>query len=129
MTSVTRYDAVIVGGGHNGLVCACYLAAAGLSVRVLERRAVLEDLERKRARFLKSLRLLLERELDLIVVEEGRPSLDDTPVELNLGQKDGDAPHAGQPVDGPPLPGASGAGAPAVGDLWLSGLAGEPPPR
>ena len=96
---------------------------------VLERRAVLEDLERKRARFLKSLRLLLERELDLIVVEEGRPSLDDTPVELNLGQKDGDAPHAGQPVDGPPLPGASGAGAPAVGDLWLSGHAGEPPPR
>ena len=27
------YDAVIVGGGHNGLVCACYLAAAGLAVR------------------------------------------------------------------------------------------------
>jgi len=35
-----RYDAVIVGGGHNGLVCACYLAGAGLKVRVLERRAV-----------------------------------------------------------------------------------------
>jgi phytoene dehydrogenase-like protein len=35
-----RYDAVIVGGGHNGLTCACYLAAAGLKVRVLERRAV-----------------------------------------------------------------------------------------
>ncbi len=34
------YDAVIIGGGHNGLTCACYLAAAGLSVRVLERRAV-----------------------------------------------------------------------------------------
>src|SRR5690606_12163111 len=33
------YDAVIVGGGHNGLVCACYLARAGLKVRVLERRA------------------------------------------------------------------------------------------
>jgi phytoene dehydrogenase-like protein len=33
-------DALIVGGGHNGLVCACYLAAAGLKVRVLERRAV-----------------------------------------------------------------------------------------
>lgn len=37
---VKRYDAIIVGGGHNGLVCACYLAAAGLSVRVLERRSV-----------------------------------------------------------------------------------------
>jgi phytoene dehydrogenase-like protein len=33
-------DAVIVGGGHNGLVCAAYLAAAGLTVTVLERRAV-----------------------------------------------------------------------------------------
>jgi phytoene dehydrogenase-like protein len=35
-----RYDAVVVGGGHNGLVCASYLAARGLSVAVLERRAV-----------------------------------------------------------------------------------------
>lgn len=35
-----NYDVVIIGGGHNGLVCACYLAGAGLQVRVLERRAV-----------------------------------------------------------------------------------------
>jgi len=34
------YDAIIVGGGHNGLTCACYLAGAGYRVRVLERRAV-----------------------------------------------------------------------------------------
>ncbi|MGE5615546.1 MAG: phytoene desaturase family protein, partial [Bacillota bacterium] len=35
-----RYDAVIVGAGHNGLVCACYLARAGKRVCVLERRGV-----------------------------------------------------------------------------------------
>jgi phytoene dehydrogenase-like protein len=34
------YDAVVIGGGHNGLVCAAYLAAAGQSVCVLERRGV-----------------------------------------------------------------------------------------
>src|SRR5215217_9355313 len=36
--AVTRYDAVIVGGGHNGLVAAAFLARAGRSVLVLERR-------------------------------------------------------------------------------------------
>ncbi len=32
-----QFDVIVVGGGHNGLVCSCYLAAAGLSVCVLER--------------------------------------------------------------------------------------------
>ena len=35
------HDLVIIGGGHNGLVCAAYCAAAGLDVAVLERRPVL----------------------------------------------------------------------------------------
>ena len=33
-------DAIIIGGGHNGLVCASYLAMAGMKVRLLEKNAI-----------------------------------------------------------------------------------------
>ena len=39
MTTDLR-DAILIGGGHNGLVCAAYLAKAGLKTTVLERRGV-----------------------------------------------------------------------------------------
>src|ERR1041385_5056411 len=38
MTMAVNYDAIIIGGGHNGLVTACYLAKAKWKVLVLERR-------------------------------------------------------------------------------------------
>lgn len=37
---MTDYDVVIIGAGHNGLTCAGYLARAGCSVKVVERRGV-----------------------------------------------------------------------------------------
>ena len=40
-THRNRFDAIVAGGGHNGLVAAFYMARVGLSVLVLERRAVL----------------------------------------------------------------------------------------
>jgi phytoene dehydrogenase-like protein len=41
MAESRSYDCIVIGGGHNGLVTAAYLAKAGKSVCVLERRAVL----------------------------------------------------------------------------------------
>ena len=43
-TPASEYDAVIVGGGHNGLVAASYLARCGVKTAVLERRHVLGKL-------------------------------------------------------------------------------------
>jgi phytoene dehydrogenase-like protein len=40
MTTMPKYDVTIIGGGHNGLVTACYLARSGLKTLVLERRDV-----------------------------------------------------------------------------------------
>ncbi len=90
---------------------------------VEERRAVLEDLERKRGRFLKALRRLLERELDVVAVEEGRTPLDDAPVDLELtgGQKR-DPASGGETHGAPPVRRSGGQ---VRGELWL-GLGKDP---
>lgn len=41
MAGNSDYDALIIGGGHNGLVCAGYLAKAGMKVLVVERRSMI----------------------------------------------------------------------------------------
>ena len=47
MSAQASHDVVIVGAGHNGLVCAFYLARAGLKVKLVERRAVVSLLHHK----------------------------------------------------------------------------------
>jgi phytoene dehydrogenase-like protein len=39
-STAESFDIVVIGGGHNGLTCAAYLARAGLEVKVVERRAI-----------------------------------------------------------------------------------------
>ncbi len=41
LVRMKKYDAIIVGAGHNGLIASCYLARAGKNVLVLERRHVI----------------------------------------------------------------------------------------
>ena len=41
MPSINKYDAIVIGGGHNGLTAAAYLSKAGKKVLVLERRHIL----------------------------------------------------------------------------------------
>ncbi len=36
----SSYDVIVIGSGHNGLVCGAYLAKAGLDTLVLERRGI-----------------------------------------------------------------------------------------
>lgn len=88
--------------------------------------AALEEMERRRVRFLRSYRQLLERELDVVEVEEAREPLDERAVELELGggRREAD--------DGPTVEAADGADAGLpVGEEGLaveSAPAGEPAP-
>ena len=66
--------------------------------RVLrDRQEALAELERRRGRFLTGFRQLLERELDMVHVEEGRSPLKDVPIDLDLRGGRADEPET--PVD------------------------------
>ena len=129
-------------------VCRRRLEAVDRAIE--DRRRSLEEIERRRLRFLKAFRRLLQRELAAVDVEEVRELLDDTPVELELGRGrraasvettdqsiagDASGPSVGGKEDetGPDTPHegdaeASGDGGPAddgdaeepADDLWLS---------
>jgi DivIVA domain-containing protein len=57
-------------------------------------RDALEEMERRRLRFLKSFRQLLEREMDVVEVEAGRAPLEERAIDLDLG--------GGRPEEAPP---------------------------
>jgi len=111
--------------------------------QVEERRTAVEELERKRARFLRSFRSLLERELDMVVVEEGRSPLDDNTVDLELTggraeeEEEDDDDEWGLPAEVPAGDGSTSetrgpsvrSGTPRPGELWLSGLGETPDAR
>ena len=70
----------------------------------------LEEMERRRHRFLRAFRQLLEREMDVVAVEEERAPLEERPFDLNLGggrSPEGDPGLPDAPDDVPPPPDAS----------------------
>jgi hypothetical protein len=76
-------------------------AEARTKTRSSERRAdkladEIQELERRRARFIKDFRQLLERELDVVDVEADRTPLEERTIDLELGSR-----RAGEPVDSP----------------------------
>ena len=107
-------------------------------VRDAERRLeqgqdALQEMERRRARFLKSFRQLLEREMDVVEVEESQAPLEERAIELDLGGSlfGGATPAAAVPkpepsalVESAPEVPISDADAPSLG----SALAAEPAP-
>ena len=67
--------------------------------RLEKARDALEEMERRRVRFLKSFRQLLEREMDVVAVEEGSPPLEERPIDMDLGG--GRGADAGEGTGGP----------------------------
>jgi cell division initiation protein len=60
--------------------------------RLASGKDTMEEIERRRTRFLKNFRQLLERELEDVEVEERKEPVDQRPIELDLGRPKGVAP-------------------------------------
>ena len=97
--------------------------------RLDELRLSMDEIDRRRRRFLRAVRAMLERELDFIGVEEGRDPLADKPLELELfiPRSDGDV-EVPRPwvAEGPPAPrgellGADEEPLPSSDPAWQAG--------
>jgi cell division initiation protein len=99
-------------------------AEARTKVRSSERRLdqvsdALDETERRRRRFLKEFRQLLERELDVVEVEEERKPLEERTIDLDLGTKRG----GNEAENAPPVdPDAPTVEVPAVDDVPPPGV-------
>lgn len=107
-----------------------------VDVRLEERHLALEELERRRLRFLKSFRSLLQRELEAVEVEESRTPLEEKAMDLELGGKaraaseegkgNGSAAGDGSAPAGDGKTGAGKRAAAGEGEaLWLSSVLNE----
>jgi DivIVA domain-containing protein len=75
----------------------------------------IQMLEHRRSRFLKEFRQLLQRELDVVHVEESRQPTEDRAIDLDLGRRAGDARAAQPPVEPEAPPPTQAAAAPPQG--------------
>jgi cell division initiation protein len=82
-----------------------------IETRHEQSRVALDEMERRRVRFLKAFRQLLERELDVVAVEQGRTSFDAPAIDLDLAQSREEEDEAREPsseegLSGPPSVGS-----------------------
>lgn len=94
-------------------------------------RVALEEMERRRARFLKAFRQLLEREMDVVEVEQGRTSFEDSAIDLDLAQSREEEDESGERSSGAGVVGPSTGGShrvPEFDPTAVDGSADERPP-
>ncbi len=63
----SKYDAIVVGAGHNGLTCACYLAKAGLKLLVLDQYHIVGGMSTTDADWLHFTTKLTQEQLSYLV--------------------------------------------------------------